>query len=422
MYKFIKNSHFLLLLILALPAFGQPHSVIHRLDGSTITPAHADKIASSELTRDHVTGAQLAILNHGHVVWTYAFGFRDVEHQLPITTDTDMGAASITKPVFATWVMRLVEEHRIDLDQPIAKMLSQPLNNYAPYRDSATDLVREPQWQLVTPRMLLSHTSGLGTLLSIEHDHKFHLHFRPGTRYAYSNAGYGILQFAIEQKLNVSLAPSMQRDIFTPLGMTRTSMVRQPFFDENAALHYDANGNLISWHIHRSAQQQTVRLHASAAGSMTTTVNDLSRFLTAYLAGKILEPSTRTQMLTSQLAIHTLHEAPTLSTETGTEGDRVGLSAGLGWILLTRTRYGLAFSKEGWVSGIQNYLICFPQSGTCMILLTNSNNGSLAFRPLLKKLIGDNVTPWEWNRFTRKDILNDDEHAHWKYNASTKPE
>jgi len=412
--QFANNSCcFLLLVILALPAIGQTPSVIRRLDGSTITPAHADKIAASELTRDHVTGAQLAILNNGHVVWTYAFGFRDVEHQLPMTTDTDMGAASITKPVFATWVMRLVEEHRIDLDEPIAKMLSRPLNDYAPYRDSAADLVRDPQWQLVTPRMLLSHTSGLGTLLGIEHDHKFHLHFRPGSHYAYSNAGYSLLQFAIEQKLNLSIARSMQDEIFTPLGMTRTSMVRQPSFAENATLPYDANGNLISRPSGGSAHRQTDR--ASAAGSMTTTINDLSRFLTAYLAGKILEPSTRTEMLTAQLAIHTLHEAPTLSTETGTEGGRVGLSAGLGWVLLTRTRYGLAFSKEGWVAGVQNFLICFPRSGTCMILLTNSNNGSLAFRPLLEKLIGDNVTPWEWERFTRKDILQDDEHAHWKY-------
>jgi CubicO group peptidase (beta-lactamase class C family) len=339
-----------------------------------------------------------------------------------MTTDTDMGAASITKPVFATWVMHLVEEHRIDLDQPIAKMLSQPLNDYTPYRDSATDLVRDPQWQLVTPRMLLSHTSGLATLLSIEPDHKFHLHFRPGSHYAYSNAGYGILQFAIEQKLNVSLAPSIQRDIFTPLGMTRTSMVRQPFFAENASLHYDANGNLINRPSHGFAHRQTDRAHASAAGSMTTTVNDLTRFLTAFLASKILEPSTRAQMLTSQVTIHTLHETPPLATETGTEGDRVGLSAGLGWVLLTRTRYGSAFFKEGWVSGVQNYLICFPQSGTCMILLTNSNNGALAFRPLLEKLVGDNVTPWEWERFTRKDILHDDEHAHWKYSTSVNPE
>ncbi|HWF65712.1 MAG TPA: serine hydrolase domain-containing protein [Acidobacteriaceae bacterium] len=408
--RFIKISCWFLSAILALPAFGQIPSTIRRLDRTAITPSRADAIASSELTRDHVTGAQLAILNHGHVVWTYAFGFRDVEHQLPMTTDTDMGAASITKPVFATWVMRLGEEHRIDLDQPIAKMLSQPLNDYAPYRDSAADLVRDPQWQLVTPRMLLSHTSGLGTLLGIEHDHKFHLHFRPGSHYAYSNAGYSLLQFAIEQKLNLSIAQSMQDDIFTPLDMTRTSMVKQPSFAENAALPYDANGDLITRRVYPT-HRQTDHPRASAAGSMTTTVNDLSRFLTAYLAGKILEPSTRAEMLTSQLAIHTLHEAPTLSTETGTEGDRVGLSAGLGWVLLTRTRYGLAFSKEGWVAGIQNYLICFTRSGTCMILLTNSNNGTLAFRPLLEKLIGDNATPWEWMRLTRNDILQDDEHT-----------
>jgi hypothetical protein len=46
-----------------------------------------------------------------------------------------------------------------------------------------------------------------------------------------------------------------------------------------------------------------------------------------------------------------------------------------------------------------------------MIVLTNSDNGELAFRPLLEKLIGDNVTPWEWEGYTREDILRNEEHT-----------
>lgn len=85
--------------------------------------------------------------------------------------------------------------------------------------------------------------------------------------------------------------------------------------------------------------------------------------------------------------------------------------ARVGWGLLTKTRFGSAFFKEGHEDGAENYLICFARSGTCMILLTDSNNGELAFRPLLEKLLGDTVTPWEWEGYTRAGILANEEHA-----------
>ena len=70
-----------------------------------------------------------------------------------------------------------------------------------------------------------------------------------------------------------------------------------------------------------------------------------------------------------------------------------------------------ATDPYGATDGAENYLICFTRSGTCMIVLTNSDNGELAFRPLLEKLIGDNVTPWEWEGYTREDILRNEEHT-----------
>jgi hypothetical protein len=50
-------------------------------------------------------------------------------------------------------------------------------------------------------------------------------------------------------------------------------------------------------------------------------------------------------------------------------------------------------------------MICFPGKQTCMILLTNSDNGELAFRPLLEKILGDGVTPWEWECYTPTCIV-----------------
>lgn len=84
----------------------------------------------------------------------------------------------------------------------------------------------------------------------------------------------------------------------------------------------------------------------------------------------------------------------------GKEAADVGLAYGVGWGLLTHTKFGPAFFKEGHGDGAQNYIICFEKQESCMILLTNSDNGELAFRPLLEKIFGDDVTPWEWEGYT----------------------
>ena len=96
--------------------------------------------------------------------------------------DTTTWGASITKSVFATYVMQLAERHEFDLDKPVAQQLPLPLENYEAYREKASELVKDPMWLTVTPRMLLSHTSGLG-LAAIEPDKKMHLHFKPGTQF-----------------------------------------------------------------------------------------------------------------------------------------------------------------------------------------------------------------------------------------------
>jgi hypothetical protein len=68
----------------------------------------------------------------------------------------------------------------------------------------------------------------------------------------------------------------------------------------------------------------------------------------------------------------------------GTEAAAVGLAYGMGGGLLTRTRFGPVFFKEGHGDASQNYMICFERRQPCMILLINSDNGELAFRPLLE--------------------------------------
>jgi len=184
----------------------------------------------------------------------------------------------------------------------------------------------------------------------------------------------------------------MQDAIFTPLGMARTSIIYRKDFEADVADRYDADE-----HFHA----QTRRFPARAAGSMTTSADDLARFTSALFDNRIIKASTRFEMLSPVIDIHTLHEFPANPNETqGKEATDVGLAYGVGWGLLTRTRFGPAFFKEGHGDGAQNYMICFEKQKSCMTLLTNIDNGELAFRPLLEAILGDTVTPWEWEGYT----------------------
>jgi CubicO group peptidase (beta-lactamase class C family) len=374
----------------------KPATKIRRLDGSKISFDQAEVFAKKTLEAAHVTGAQIAVLNDGQLVWNAAFGLRRRDPDLLMDQDTTTWAASITKSVFSTYVMLLVQRGEFNLDQPVAAQLSKPLNEYEPYKETASEIVKDPAWPSVTPRMLLAHSSGLANFAFIEPDKKMHLQFKPGTQFRYSGEGINLVQFLIEQKKQKSLNELMQDAIFTPLGMTRTGMIYREEFAADVADRFNGEGKFIS---------QTKRYPTRDAGSMTSSTRDLARFASALLAGKIINDATRADMLCPFLRINTLHEFAISANEgEGKEAAEVGLAYGVGWGLLTHTRFGPAFFKEGHGDGAQNYIICFERQKSCMILLTNSDNGELAFRSLLETILGDTVTPWEWEGYTQSYI------------------
>src|SRR5215470_9942143 len=168
------------------PAQTHTKTEIVRLDGSKISSADAEAFARKTLDHAHVMGAQLAVLEKGDLVWSVSCGFRGRDPDLRMTRETTTWAASITKAVFATYVMQLVERGEFQLDVPVSKQLPQPLDRYQVYKESGAAIVSEPDWPLVTPRILLSHTSGLLNFAYLEPDKKLHLHFRPGSKFSYS--------------------------------------------------------------------------------------------------------------------------------------------------------------------------------------------------------------------------------------------
>jgi CubicO group peptidase (beta-lactamase class C family) len=83
------------------------------------------------MTRTHAKGMAVAVINHGQVGYVHAYGIRNAKGD-PLTTDTVMYGASLTKTVFAYTVMQLVDQDKLKLDTPIKDDLDQPLPSYGP--------------------------------------------------------------------------------------------------------------------------------------------------------------------------------------------------------------------------------------------------------------------------------------------------
>lgn len=199
---------------LLFPVFcPSPAGVAQTIPSGAAIDAVVDKI----MTRTQAKGMAVAVIDRGKVRYVRAYGIRNAKGD-PLTTDTVMYGASLTKTVFAYTVMQLVDQG-LNLDTPLKDYLDKPLpsygpdpvfpDKYGPYKDLADD----SRWEKITPRICLTHSTGFSNFWFIEPDRKLRIHFEPGTRYAYSGEGLILLQFVIEHGRK-ALGPGERRRRF----------------------------------------------------------------------------------------------------------------------------------------------------------------------------------------------------------------
>jgi CubicO group peptidase (beta-lactamase class C family) len=367
-----------------MPCFAQNTS-IKRLDGSTITPAEIDSTVTRLMSAAEVTGVGIAVFNDHKIAYLKSYGVRDKDKNLPLTPDSVMTSASLTKAAFATMVMELVEKGTLDLDKPLYQYLLKPLPEYQFYRDLASD----PRYKLITLRMCLDHTTGFPNLRAFN-EGKLNINFQPGSRYAYSGEGILLAQLVVETVTRKPLNDLMRQYIFGPDHMTRTSMVWEERFETDFANGYDEYGRSLG------PERWTT---ANAAGSMQTSLRDYANFLQAVLQGRTPDAKTRATMLSPQIQIFEKRQFPSLNSVTTTANRGIRLAYGLGWGLYF-TPHGEAFFKEGHDEGWRHHAVCFEKPGSGLLIMTNSSNGEGIFQELLETILKNTYTPIEWEGFT----------------------
>jgi CubicO group peptidase (beta-lactamase class C family) len=357
--------------------------------------AAIDAEVSSIMSRTHSNGMAVAVIDHGSVGYVHAYGIRNAKGD-PLTTDTVMYGASLTKTVFAYTVMQLVDQGKLNLDTPIKDDLDNPLPSYGPdpvfpdkhgpYKDLADD----SRWQKITPRMCLTHSTGFNNFWFVEPDQKLRIHFEPGERYSYSGEGFILLQFVIEhgrkaQGLGLDVG-DLTNAIFDHLGMTRTSLVWRDAFAANLADGWNEEGQ---------PQQNDRRKKVRVAGSMDTAISDLSKFVAALVRGDGLSAASRAEMTKPLLHLTTANQFPTFLPDLPVSEQRKDLYAGLGVVVFDGPQ-GHGFYKGGHDGQTANTMVCIETAQRCVLILSNDVRSEASFPELVRYILGDTGVPYDW--------------------------
>jgi len=161
-----------------------------------------------------VPGLAIALIRDNQVVWSAGFGVANRITRRPVTPVTVFEAASISKVVTTYTALRLVEQGKLALDEPLSVRLSEPWLPRSDYADK------------VSLRHLASHSSGLTENIFPTIDRSVAV--APGSRFLYTGIGFMYMQEAIEQVTGASLEAAAREQVFEPLGMASSSFVNKP--------------------------------------------------------------------------------------------------------------------------------------------------------------------------------------------------
>jgi len=361
-------------------AQGEGPVQIETIQGNRVEPGTIASSVAGLMQQSGVTGLSLAVVHDGTVVYTGAFGALDRCGTTPVGDRTVFRAASLSKPVFAYLIMKLVDRRAIDLDTPLFRYLPEPLFTYPRYRDLRDDR----RFATITARWVLSHQTGFPNWRWQNKDERLDIKFPPGRRFAYSGEGYEYLQFVVENKLGRSLQQLAREHVFTPLGMTRSSFVLEERFEGCIATEFAGVPEFL---------KTRMRTEASAAGSLVTTAADYGRFLAAVMRGEGLTPESAREMIRPQVQVASTRMFGPLSVQEGSAPG--GLAWCLGWGRFA-TRLGDAIFHVGREPGCENYVVAYLQRGVGMVVLAAGEGREAVSPKLVARVIGDAYSPFEW--------------------------
>lgn len=349
------------LVLLALPLSVHPCTAA---PGSQVDGPELKAVMEREIPRllreGDVPGLSIAVIRDKKVAWSGAFG-ADPASGAAVRPETVFQAASLTKPVAAYVALRLADRGVLDLDRPLWSILPHPR------------MEADPRARQITARHVLSHSTGLPNWGG----DKLETRFPPGKRFGYSGEGFVWLQKTVEKLTGTPFAELARREVFAPLGMTRSSLVWEEGFVGTAGVAPSG-----------AVEPEPQRREANAAASLVTTAEDYGRFLVAVLEGTGLKPETRAAMLTPAIQVSSRYSDPA-------SPPHDALSWGLGWGLQGPGGRD-AFWHWGDNGARRAYVFVRRDGSAGLIYFANSHEGLSIARALASIAVGTPQQGLDW--------------------------
>jgi CubicO group peptidase (beta-lactamase class C family) len=305
-----------------------------------------------ESVHSNTPGAAVLIVRDGKELLEKGYGLAQVEARIPITCDTRFRIGSITKQFTAAAILRLHEQGKLNVNDPISK--------YFP---------NWPKGEEVTLRHLLTHSSGihnftakpgfqtnvtvaipLETLIASFRNDPYD--FNPGEQFRYCNSGY-VLLGAIIQKVSGETYDSYLREtFFKPLGMKDTGVYLSDAPLTNEALGY----SYVDGSVRRSVDWNMSNV--AGAGNLYSTARDLSLWNEALFGGRVLSAASLQAAFTVGVLAD---DDPSHPEDTG---------YGYGWTI-DRLNGAREISHGGELAGFGSYLLRLPEYKLTVVVLLN---------------------------------------------------
>lgn len=323
----------------------------------------------SLLERGRTTpGASMALVADAKLLWSRGFGVTDRTTNAAVEDDTVFEFGSISKTVFAYVVLKACENGVLSLDTPLTKYTS---DRY---------LTGDPRVDLITPRHVLSHTTGFQNWRSKREP--LRIQFTPGARWAYSGEAYSYLQSVLTRLVGhvdqencktfddglrvcaTDFDAYMKANLLVPFGMTSSGY----HFRDAMARPHDEQGRLIPDRITTAVEAARY----GSAGQLHSTVKDYAKFLIEIIEPKPadsfrLNTASMTEMLRPQVKVVD------------------ALSWGLGWVIEQHPGMGDIISHSGDNPGFKAMTAASVRRRSAFIIATNGDRGfEDVIRPVLR--------------------------------------
>lgn len=270
---------FFLLFVLSITFIERAYAQIRRADRTYLSVKDLDDFLNRHIDSLKITGLSLAVINDGKIVYYRTHGVKEINSCEKVDTNTLFEAASMTKPVFAYTVMKLVEQGEIDLDYSLYK--------YWTYKDIEYD----KRHKIVTARMVLGHTTGLPNWRPKEG--KLEFKATPGNKYTYSGEGYEYLGYVVSHIKNEPLEETIERELFNPLGISSSYFRDNEYVRINAAVG----------HTNGETSGRKVLDKAWVSYGLRTEAREYSKFIIMLMKESLVPNSTFNKMATPQIAV-----------------------------------------------------------------------------------------------------------------------